>query len=217
MSAAGHDFLAFDSRNMVNAFHRLNYESGVWSGQTRWLGKTAQKCPFDLWVYQEILCELSPDIVIETGTADGGTALFLAVVMDAMKFGQVVTIDIKDCGAPEHPRMIKLIGDSVDEQVIATVRGIVDGKKAMVILDSDHSKDHVLREMELYSQFVDIHSYLIVEDTNLNGNPVRADFGPGPAEAVEEFLEMRDDFTPDYSREKFFLTYNPGGYLKRVR
>ena len=85
----------------------------------------------------------------------------------------------------------------------------------MVILDSGHKRDHVLEELRCYSPRVSSGQYLIVEDTNLNGNPVRPDFGPGPMEAVEEFLADHPEFTRDRSREKFLLTYNPGGYLLR--
>jgi cephalosporin hydroxylase len=85
----------------------------------------------------------------------------------------------------------------------------------MVILDSDHHKDHVLRELEIYSKFVTNGSYIIVEDTNINGHPVRPKFGPGPTEAVKEFLKGSRDFVIDKSREKFFLTFNPNGYLKK--
>jgi len=85
----------------------------------------------------------------------------------------------------------------------------------LVILDSDHSKAHVLQEMELYAPMISVGSYLIVEDTNLHGHPVLPEFGPGPMEAVAEFLPKNPDFIVDRSREKFFMTFNPGGYLKR--
>ncbi len=87
----------------------------------------------------------------------------------------------------------------------------------MAILDSDHHKEHVLRELEIYSKFVTRESYIIVEDTNINGHPVRSKFGPGPMEAVKEFLKMNDDFIIDRSREKFYLTFNPDGYLKKMK
>jgi cephalosporin hydroxylase len=85
----------------------------------------------------------------------------------------------------------------------------------MVILDSDHSCDHVLAELDAYSQLVTEGSYLIVEDTNVNGRPVFPRFGPGPHEAVERFLREGAPFGRDEDCERFFLTFNPGGYLKR--
>jgi cephalosporin hydroxylase len=85
----------------------------------------------------------------------------------------------------------------------------------LVILDSDHTKDHVLAEMRAYGPLVTRGSYLIVEDTNINGHPVLPDFGPGPWEAVEEFLQGNDQFQVDRSREKLLMTFNPMGYLRR--
>jgi cephalosporin hydroxylase len=87
----------------------------------------------------------------------------------------------------------------------------------MVILDSDHSKSHVLAELRAYSPFVSVGNYLVVEDTNVNGHPAYPGFGEGPWEAVNEFLSGQDAFEVDRTREKFFLTFNPGGYLKRVK
>ena len=87
----------------------------------------------------------------------------------------------------------------------------------MVVLDSDHTKKHVLNELHLYGKLVTLGSYLIVEDTNINGHPVASDFGPGPAEAVEEFMSENKNFVTDESKEKFYLTFNPGGYLKKIK
>ena len=86
----------------------------------------------------------------------------------------------------------------------------------MVILDSDHTCEHVLSELRLYSDLVTPGSYLVVEDTNVNGHPVDPSFEPGPHEAVELLLPDHPDFTPDTECEKFFLTFNPGGYLLRA-
>jgi len=82
-----------------------------------------------------------------------------------------------------------------------------------VILDSDHSRDHVLDELRLYAPLVTSGSYVIVEDTNINGHPVLPQFGPGPMEALDEFLRESDEFSIDDQREKFFLTFNPRGFL----
>jgi len=87
----------------------------------------------------------------------------------------------------------------------------------LVLLDSDHSRDHVLKELQSYAPLVTPGSYVVVEDTNLDGHPVFPEFGPGPMEAVAEFLGSDSHFEVDRTREKFLMTFNPGGFLKRVR
>jgi cephalosporin hydroxylase len=84
-----------------------------------------------------------------------------------------------------------------------------------VVLDSDHRREHVLAELQAYADVVTPGSYLVVEDTSVNGHPVAPEFGPGPMEAVERFLETDERFVVDRSREKFLLTFNPGGFLRR--
>ncbi|MHC4250716.1 MAG: CmcI family methyltransferase [Planctomycetota bacterium] len=199
-------------------FHRVYFDlcSETWCNTT-WLGVPVQKCPLDLWIYQEIMAELRPDLVIETGTADGGSALFLASVCDAIGTGRVLTVDIKESPLrKEHDRVEYLVGSSVSGEVVARAREAAAGAKCVVvILDSDHRKPHVLEELRLYAPLVTSGSYMIVEDTNLNGHPVHPGHGPGPMEAVEEFLGGSPDFERDPSREKFMLTFNPKGYLRK--
>jgi cephalosporin hydroxylase len=142
------------------------------------------------------------------GTAHGGTTLYLATMLDLLGEGRIVTVDWRERGRPEHPRITYIHGRSTE-----VLDQIPVEDKTMVILDSGHQRDHVLEELWCYSPRVSSGQYLIGEDTNLNGNPVRPEFGPGPTEAVEEFLAEHPEFTRDRAREKFLLTYNPGGYL----
>jgi cephalosporin hydroxylase len=86
----------------------------------------------------------------------------------------------------------------------------------MVILDSDHSQAHVAKELELFAPLVSVGQYLVVEDSNINGHPVYPSFGPGPYEAIEQFLRQNVSFSPDKSREKFLVSWNPNGYLRRT-
>ncbi|GAI83537.1 unnamed protein product, partial [marine sediment metagenome] len=100
---------------------------------------------------------------------------------------------------------------------VEKVKSLVGNEdKIMVILDSDHSKQNVLNELRIYSKFVTKGSYLIVEDTNINGHPVYPEFGPGPMEAVDDFLKENKDFVVDKNKEKLILTFNPNGYLKKI-
>jgi cephalosporin hydroxylase len=96
-------------------------------------------------------------------------------------------------------------------------KGVGRKEKVIVILDSDHHKEHVLNELRIYSRFVTPGSYLVVEDTNINGHPVLSSFGPGPMEAIHEFLKDNKNFVVDEGREKFFLTFNPKGFLAKVK
>jgi len=205
---------------VIRRFHELFYDSAdrTW-GNTFWLGVTTHKCPLDLWIYQEILFATRPDLIIESGTALGGTSLFLASMCELVGRGRVVTIDVTEFpGRPEHPRITYVSGSSIAPEVVASIHdSISPDESVMVILDSAHEKDHVLAELLGYAPIVTEGNYLIVEDTNLNGNPVLTGYGPGPREAVQEFLADRDDFVVDSSCEKYFLTFNPGGFLKRVK
>jgi len=204
----------------IDDFHRLYYDSGERTWQTTaWLGTAVQKCPLDLWVYQEIIAGQGIDTVIETGTLFGGSALFLASVFDLLGKGRVITIDIEQRqGRPQHERITYLTGSSTDEWIVARVKEVAaDAGKTMVILDSDHSMKHVAAELELYSPLVTAGCYLIVEDTNVNGHPVFEKHGPGPLEAVEGFLETNPGFVADREKEKFFLTFNPKGFLKKIK
>lgn len=203
---------------IVREFHRLYYNSGsrTWSN-THWLGTPAQKCPLDLWVYQELLHELRPAMIVETGTARGGSALFLASICDLLGQGSIVSIDIEaKPGRPEHERITYLTGSSTAPEIRQQIEELVgDRAPVLVILDSDHGREHVLEELRVYAPLVTPGSYLIVEDTNVNGHPVSADHGPGPMEAVHDFLHESEEFSVDRGQEKFFLTFNPGGYLRR--
>src|SRR3972149_5646131 len=164
-----------DINNIINEFHKLYYYSscigGTWKN-TKWMGVPIQKCPMDMIIYQELIYSIRPDIIIETGTKVGGSALFFA--------------------------------------------NICENKKVMVILDSDHSEDHVLKELNIYSGFVSVGSYLIVEDTNISNSPVYGIEGKGPLEAVFKFINNNDNFVIDKSKEKFYFTFNPNGYLLRL-
>jgi cephalosporin hydroxylase len=231
VSYGGRETYVMDfARQIVSEFQKWWYyhDKQTWDSTT-WMGVKLWKYPTDLWIYQEIVFELQPDLIIETGTAFGGSALYLAHLCDLLEQGHVVSIDIEaKPDRPQHPRISYVTGSSTDmaswqteqlESVVAVLRRAeVDrpDRKTLTILDSDHSAYHVRKELELYAERSD---YLIVEDTNLNGHPVRPRFGPGPHEAVEAFLHSpagaaweRDEF-----RERLILTANPGGYLRRKR
>ena len=131
--------------------------------------------------------------------------------------GEVVTIDIEEYpNRPTHPRITYLHGSSTDPKIVQQVaERAASVASVLVILDSDHSMAHVRKEMELYAPIVTKGSYLIVEDTNINGNPVLPESGPGPNEAIADYLKSHPEFTIDRSMEKLLMTFNPGGYLRK--
>jgi cephalosporin hydroxylase len=196
------------------AFYLEYAKSDVW-WETQWLGRITCKCPLDLWIYQEILFRTRPDVIIETGTFHGGSALYLASLCDLIGTGRVVTIDIRQWGRRrEHPRIRYLRGSSTDPEIVDQVKAeIADAERVMAILDSDHHKDHVLDELQAYGPLVTEDCYMVVEDTT-TGQMISG--FPGPAEAIEEFLESEKSFVVDRGCEKFLMTFNPGGYLRRA-
>jgi len=146
-------------KNVIAQFHEIycypDVLGGTW-GNTYWLGVPVQKCIFDMWVYQEILFEVRPDIIIECGTANGGGTLFLSSVCDVIGSGNIVSVDIEDKkDRPQHKRIKYLLGSSTSKEIVEQVRQTVSGDcKVMVILDSDHHKEHVLNELRIYNELV---------------------------------------------------------------
>ncbi len=203
---------------IVDQFHRLYYDDRSTWRRANWLGVRTWKCPFDMWVYQEMLVDLRPALIVECGTAYGGSANYLARICEIIDCGEVVTIDIKPKpNLPEHPRITYLTGSSTDPAIVDKVRGMLPAEgPVLVILDSAHQAEHVYNELLAYADMVTPGSYLIVEDTNVNGHPVYRTHGPGPMEALDRFLAERDDFQIDRSKERFHLSQNPRGFLRRT-
>lgn len=208
-------------RTIIDQFHLLYYHlrPRVWE-ETYYRGHRILKLTSDLWMYRTILDELQPGLIIETGTRFGGSALWMADQLELLGHGSVVTIDIDVVpGRPTHPRITHLLGSSSDPATAEQVRALLptDGSPVIVVLDSDHTRDHVLAEMRLFAPMVTEGSLLIVEDTNINGHPVYPEFGPGPMEALDRFLAENDDFVHDPQAHKFLVTFNPRGVLRRRR
>jgi cephalosporin hydroxylase len=198
-------------------FARIYYDNAdsTWR-DTQWLATPTWKLPSDLWIYQELIVRMRPDYIVETGTAYGGSALYLATVCDAIDHGQIITVDTqKFDGRPEHRRIEYVFGSSTDPAFVEDVRQRTYGHSLTVILDSDHRKAHVLHELLSYGPLVPPGHYLVVEDTNVNGHPVFDEHGAGPWEAVTEFLAFNDDFVLDGACEKFLHTASPRGFLRR--
>lgn len=186
------------------------------------MGTRALKNPFDAWIYQEIIYEVRPDIVAEIGSAEGGSTLYFANILDLIGKGAVISIDCdRSKFNVKHPRVMTLTGDSSSLEIIQKVSEMCKDKTVLMVHDANHIKKQVLRDLENYSKFVSVNSYFIVEDGTVDlfnpGEGMGAYEDGGPLEAVKEFLKNNSNFVVDKERERYLLTYNPHGFLKRVR
>jgi cephalosporin hydroxylase len=190
---------------------------------TKWMGITTQQTPTDLWAVQEIIYEVKPDFIVETGTLKGGSALYFASLLQIVKpAGRIITVDIEDqtAEARDNPLFQKYItflkGSSVDDEIVSEIHKIVNGGRTIVFLDSDHHAYHVLKEMRAYADLVSVGSYMIVNDTFFHEHEAPRGYRLGPLEAIQKFMKFNKSFDADKSRARFMLSFYPDGYLKRV-
>jgi len=187
-------------------------------GSITWLGQPIWQNILDLWTIQETIAEVRPGLLIECGTNRGGSSLFFAHLFDLMGHGKVLTIDIERMHDISHPRITYLIGDSTAEHILAQVRqkAAACSGPVMVILDSDHSRQHVCHELECYAPFVTPGSYCLVQDGVIDKMAIFRRGRPGPLVAIEEFLRTSDQFELDAERsDRFLITHHPKGWLRR--
>lgn len=195
-----------------------------------WMGIPILQYPSDLMVMQELIWEVKPDYIIETGVAFGGMTLFYAHMLDAIGKGKVLGIDIEirehTKAIIKHPRIELKELSSIDPNLLKTIKCLTENKTVLVSLDSNHNHAHVLCELKLYAPLISVGSYIIAYDTAidffgyLDKNKDQRPWGPGnsPYTAVQQFLKETDDFTVDKEIEqRVLITAAPGGYLKRVK
>lgn len=199
-----------------------------------WLGRPVIQYPEDLMVMQELVWQVQPDLIIETGIAHGGSLIFYASLLEMLGHnGRVLGIDIEirphnRVAIEAHPmfkRITMIEGSSLEGAVAAKVREAARGRgRVMLVLDSSHTHQHVLRELELYSPLVTSGSYIVVFDTVIEDMPAGSfpdrpwDKGNNPKTAVHEFLRRTDRFAIDREvQNKLLLTVAPDGYLKCVK
>ncbi len=193
--------------------HTNDYESNTW------LGQPIRQSLLDLQVIQETIWHLKPELVIETGTNRGGSALFYSHLFDLIGSGEVVSVDVTRMHDIKHPRAAFLIGSSVDKAVVSEIEARVARTKGpvMVILESDHSEPHVLAELKAYARFVTDGSYCLVQDGVVDQLCFYRKSRPGPLPAIERFLAENRDFVVDTSKcKRYLVTHHPKGWLKRV-
>ena len=198
-----------------------------------WMGQPIIQLPTDMFAIQELIWKIRPDFIIETGVAHGGSTLFYSTILHAIGKGKVIAIDIdirvdnrhKIVGHPTAGRIILIEDDSASSKCYTRVMmRVKDRKNNMVILDSNHTHDHVLKELKLYAPLVSVGSYIIVMDTSVEFVDPKyigdRPWGKGdsPYTAVQEFLKDNDEFVADKEIEdRILLTSAPGGWLRRIK
>jgi cephalosporin hydroxylase len=162
-----------DRPTLIDDFHKASYNSLSWT-YTTWFGVKIHKHPCDMWSYQEIIYNVKSDLIIETGTLHGGSAFYMASMLDFIGSGKTVTIDGNEMeDRPIHDRITYMKGSSTDLDVFNTVKRTAESAEiVMATLDSCHLTSHVYEEMKLYSELVTPESFMIVEDSNVDGKPV---------------------------------------------
>jgi cephalosporin hydroxylase len=206
------------AREFTSVYHDLKDQTFA---TTTWLRVPLVKTATDILNFQQIIAETRPELIVETGVYVGGSALLFASVQELMGIdGRVIAVDIDlsmvNDRVREHPRIELIEGSSTDPEIVERIRSAADGKRVMVDLDADHRAHHVLEELRLYAPLVSPGCYLVVEDGFLGGRPVRPEAAPGPSEALDAWLAEDPPFEPDRWRERFLLTQNPRGYLRRI-
>lgn len=208
--------------------------SAQYSYNFSWMGRPIIQYPQDMVAMQEIIWDIKPDLIIETGIAHGGSLVFYASILELIGNGKVlgIDIDIRPHNRREienHPmaKRIQMIqGSSVDVAIVKQVGEIVqDHQKVLVCLDSNHTHQHVLEELHHYAPFVSVGSYLVVFDTIVEDLPENYfhqtrpwGVGNNPKTAVHEFLGSRNDFEVDQMIDnKLLISVAPSGYLKRIK
>ena len=169
----------------------------------------------DAWIYQELIFKIKPDVIVEIGSECGGSTLYFAHLFDCIGKGTVISIDVdRKAYKAKHDRIIEITGHSSAEWVIKEVFDRCKGKTVLINQDGGHSEDQVLRDLTNYSELVSLGSYFIVEDALLYPY---AGLKEGPLMAINKFLETNHNFVIDLECERYILTANQSGYLKRIR
>ena len=208
---------------MTLADWMIRHHEEIVFDQVTWMGVKAYKNPLDCWIYQEIVHEVRPEVIVELGSHAGGSTLFLCHLLDSLGAGTVVSVDLdRTAFTVKHPRLVEVTGDCGGPEVREQIGALCEDRRTLIIHDADHTRDAVLRDLRLYADLVTVGSYFIVEDgvVDVFDPSATARLGwhrQGPMVATRLFLDEDDRFEVDPSRERYLITYNPRGFLRRVR
>ena len=221
---------------LLNATRLFNIASNKaqYSYNFSWMGRPIIQYPQDIIAMQEIIWDIKPDLIIETGIAHGGSLIYYASILELIGKGEVLGIDIdirnhNRIEIEKHPmfkRISFIEGSSVDKDTVKKVKDFTTGKETvLVVLDSNHTYEHVLQELRFYSPLVSLGSYIVVFDTIVEELPEGYfkenrpwGLGNNPHTAVVKFLMQNDQFVVDKAIDnKLLVSVAPGGYLKRIR
>ena len=225
-----------ENKALQEAACSFNTESNKsqYSYNFSWMGRPIIQYPQDMIAMQEIIWEIKPDLIIETGIAHGGSLIYYASLLELIGHGEVLGIDIdirkhNRAEIEKHP-MVKRIhmieGSSISNDTVEKVKEYAKGKqKVIVCLDSNHTHEHVLSELNLYAPLVSPGSYIVAFDTIVENLPEgyfsqKRPWGIGnnPMTAVEEFARTNDSFIIDKEIDnKLLISVAPKGYLKRIK
>ena len=207
--------MRFDQIKYLNDIY---YQSKVWQhGVTSWHGYEMAKLATDILMYSELIFRIQPDVIIESGTYKGGSAKFFADMCKLNGKGHVISVGNQwKEGLPPDKDIMFIFGDTLSEEVHNVIRISLDtynDKVIFVSLDSAHDKAHVLKEISLYKDYVSLGSYMVVED----GMAIFTQTSSEANQAIDEFMRVTDEFVIDKDCEKFILTTNPNGWLKKIK
>lgn len=186
--------------------------------ETQYFGIPTLKSPLDFWIYLELLHEVQPDVLIEIGNYNGGSTLALAHFLDRLGKGRVIGIDIDHSRVPgivwSHPRITLITQDAC--QAFDQVKKLLsENDRVFIIEDSHHGYANTLKILRTYHSLVTRKSYFIIEDGIIKHGLKYPDFPGSPYEAVETFIQENHDFEIDRSLERYVITWNPKGYLRK--